>query len=1269
MEFRVLGSLQVVADDGSVISIPQRLIRRAICVLVVHADRALPRTELMELLSPDAQSDGALRTCRYTIRRLIGDQRLVREGDASRLRLVAGDRTDLGAFRKSVAAAEAATDRGERALAAELLASAVEWWRDPRLPDLPDNIAAQEVRDRLIAELRRAREALVRTLFDLGWMDELIGQLENKVGDEPLNESAWRQLMLALYRDGRPAEALHAYDRARSVLETEAGVEPGVPLQQLRDQIHKGDPALLSLPGAPPVVARRVPRLRQLPPDVPNFTGRTAELLRLRTLLTTAGGEKSTPPIAVITGLPGAGKTSLAVRAARLVADAFPDGQAFVQLAGSSAEPRDPRNVLGELLRALGAGPALPDTLAERTALYRSELAGRRMLLVVDDAATYAQVLPLLPGSLDCAVIVTSRYQSVSPAGELFIHLARLTDGDALELLARIIGRARVDAEPGAAAQLVASCGGSPLAVRIAGARLAAMKTWPVSHMSSLLTDTTRLLDQLKVGDLAVRQVIGTGYALLDPREQAACRRLALIGPHDVAAWTVAVLLGEPSADDVVDRLVDTSLLQPVGVGASGEPRYRLHDLVRAYSTERLADDPERDVALERLLAALLELTDLADAHLPRDPHYWHFTRIDQRHFVNDKIAELLMAPGARVWLESERLVILAAISAACQAGHIRLATGIALRLDAFLQTAGYREDAPNLWRTLVNAGETVLQEQADRPAATSEGEDQTLLPENAILVERIRYRLATALAANRAQPDQALPMLDRCITAFEQASLPADLSRALYMRAYCLQELGRLPDARSDADRALQLARRSTDRRTEALALSVLGLVCSQEGRHEQARDHCLAAVEISRDLGEVSYEVLTLYRLINVEHAAGHLDRVLELCEQGFALSDKIGHSLGNGYFHLKTGHALREQGAYREAIPHLDRALSVFLSQGASRLESAHCRRDLAETYLTLAEHTAARPHLEQCVKAFRALGLADEEKHAAAGLSACIAELDVTRPNIARIYDYLLGGEDNFPADRSAGEQILQVSPGVRELVQNNRAFLGRVVRFLVAEMGIRQFIDIGTGLPTRENVHDITDTTAPDARIVYVDNDPEVVAHAAALLAGRHTTTAIEGDVRRPEAILADPRLHELIDFNRPAAVLLLMILHFVPDDANPAGLVQRLTAPLAPGSYLAISHSTPEGVDAEAAAAGRSVYKRSSAGLHLRSAAEVNSFFAGFQLVEPGLGWIRHWRPDGPGPTAVLPGDIVGGLAYKPAPGGTLTTPATMAAAVGRQPR
>ncbi|MFC3741933.1 SAM-dependent methyltransferase [Paractinoplanes deccanensis] len=246
------------------------------------------------------------------------------------------------------------------------------------------------------------------------------------------------------------------------------------------------------------------------------------------------------------------------------------------------------------------------------------------------------------------------------------------------------------------------------------------------------------------------------------------------------------------------------------------------------------------------------------------------------------------------------------------------------------------------------------------------------------------------------------------------------------------------------------------------------------------------------------------------------------------------------------------------------------------------------------------------------------------------------LDVTKPHPARRYDYWLGGKDNFQADRDAAEAIAAVFPHIRTAARENRAFMQRAVRFLTAEASVRQFLDIGTGLPTNENVHDVAQGIAPESRIVYVDNDPLVLVHARALLTSspEGATAYIDADARNPEKILADPALRDTLDFSQPIALLLVALLHFVEDHENPWEIVKHLVAALPAGSYLVLSHATFDPLDEQTIAAMNAVNKNIKPVFSPRSLAEVTRFFEGLDVLEPGIVSVSDWRPaPGPRPT------------------------------------
>lgn len=256
---------------------------------------------------------------------------------------------------------------------------------------------------------------------------------------------------------------------------------------------------------------------------------------------------------------------------------------------------------------------------------------------------------------------------------------------------------------------------------------------------------------------------------------------------------------------------------------------------------------------------------------------------------------------------------------------------------------------------------------------------------------------------------------------------------------------------------------------------------------------------------------------------------------------------------------------------------------------------------------------------------------------------LGEIDTSRPHPARIYDYLLGGKDHYEVDQRAGDRLVGTAPEVRAGLRANRAFMRRAVRYVVAR-GVRQVLDIGTGLPTSPNVHEVAQALAPDVRVAYVDNDPIVAAHANALLSSSGTTSVMLGDLRDPRSVLDNPEVRRTIDFDEPVALLLVAVLHFLTDAEDPAGAVATLRDALAPGSFLVLSHATGDFADRTAAQA---VYSSATATLNLRSRAGVERFFDGFDLVEPGLTQVPFWRPDGPPEPGAGEIGVYGGVARR----------------------
>ena len=272
----------------------------------------------------------------------------------------------------------------------------------------------------------------------------------------------------------------------------------------------------------------------------------------------------------------------------------------------------------------------------------------------------------------------------------------------------------------------------------------------------------------------------------------------------------------------------------------------------------------------------------------------------------------------------------------------------------------------------------------------------------------------------------------------------------------------------------------------------------------------------------------------------------------------------------------------------------------------------------------------------------------------GSGAGSAGLNTSVPNVARIYDYILGGKDNFAADRRAAQQLLAALPDIAGVVRDNRSFIGRVVRFLAGEAGIRQFLDLGAGLPTQSCVHEMAQAIAPDARVVYVDNDPVVCSHGQALLGQRDTVGVALGDLRRPAEILRHPAVLAKLDFSQPVGVLCVCALHFVPDQEKPHQIIAGYRDHLAPGSYLALTHGitapTPEDDPDGVVQSVTNIYQNASAQIHVRPTKEIERFFDGFEIIEPGVLWTADWRPDPGTRPAGRPKSLHGGVGRKPTP-------------------
>ncbi|GIJ62174.1 AfsR/SARP family transcriptional regulator [Virgisporangium aurantiacum] len=522
------------------------------------------------------------------LRRAFGEHEVICTRESGYLIEVSPGELDVNDARQLLAAAETAREVRDAAAERAHLATVLDLWRGPALADVPSTFLQSGDAVRLQELWFTALTRRIDLDLTFGRQAELVGELRKLTRVHPLREHLWAQLMTALYRCSRQAESLAVYQEVRQVLASDLGIEPGSELQELHQAILLGEPGLtqptVPEPAAPPVDSWR--DLCQLPPMVGDFVGREVDH---DTLVEQLAGDSRTGPV-VIWGMPGMGKTALAVHVAHSLRRAFPDGQWYVPLqnnAPSATGHPDLSEILAELLLVSGVPrSAIPCDLQTRASVWRSRLADRQVLLVLDDASTIDQITPLLPGTSTAAVLVTSRSALSSLPGAFHHRLHQLDLADSVAMLSRIVGERRVDAEPEAARRIATLCAGLPLALRILGARLATQPKQQLIGMADRMLDQQRRLDELSTSGLTVRAELRSSYRALDPDTQRAFRSLGLLGKGDFAARTIGALAGDSDGQRLVEQLTTAGLLEPTAADATGEPHYRLHDLVAIYAQE-----------------------------------------------------------------------------------------------------------------------------------------------------------------------------------------------------------------------------------------------------------------------------------------------------------------------------------------------------------------------------------------------------------------------------------------------------------------------------------------------------------------------------------------------------------------------------------------------------------------------------------------------------------------------------------------------------------
>ncbi|GLY89116.1 AfsR/SARP family transcriptional regulator [Actinoallomurus iriomotensis] len=958
LRFGVLGPLVVRADGGNArMGGPKQ--RLLLAALLLAEGRPVSADKLVDTLWPQRPPRSAvanLHTYVSSLRSCLppvpDGHRVRRHADGYSISLLPGE-LDLQVFEELLDESAHRKAAGRPDDAESRIAEALALWRGEPLEDLPPSPLWQAETARLVERRLEAVEERCALRLAAGRHAENVAELRSLLVRHPLREGLWQQLMLALHAGGRQAEALGAYSEAREHLVDELGTEPGLRLRLLHEAILRG--------AGPAAEDTGVFPLCQLPGDTPDFTGREAEARELAGILQDAS-PAAPPPVVVVTGAPGVGKSAFALHVCHALRGSFPEGQLYFDLSGTGGQPRDPGDVLVEVLRTLGfTGAAVPRTLSERAALFRSRLADRRVLVLVDGATDAAQVRPLLPATPGSATVVTSRWQLADLSGAHHIELDVFRPGAAVELLARVAGRERVRREPDQAAAIIRDCGCLPLAIRIAGARLSGRQGWSLRVLGERLADESRRLSELQVGDLGVRATFDLSVRLLDPEAARTFRLLGLLGTPELPGWVAGALLDRADGDDVLEELVDASLAHHAGPGPDGLPRYRLHGLLRQYAHEEAlaAPDADQDAAIVRLLATWLDLAEQAAARLPASL-LTPLSGDAPRRPLDPSVAERLTA-DPMAWFDTERRGLLDAVAVAAEYGRAAHAWELAIAMVPYFDQRSLYEDWRTAHRHALRAvraagdrrGEAVLlrtlgqvyvyQDEYDEALAAIErsrtlcralddARGEALADVGLATLHRILGRADEALDRYRA----ALPVLATGDDRHIQAQLRGSIAAILISR-------DRLDEAGEWLATALARARESADPHREARVLSQVAELYLRRGDATGARARLEEALAVFEELGDdrcAAYALLDLARChLGADNAAADatLDRALESFR-------RAGNRRGHAAALLMLGEVRMAEGDATTAGMYLREAAGMWHELGDG-VQEATAREHLA------------------------------------------------------------------------------------------------------------------------------------------------------------------------------------------------------------------------------------------------------------------------------------------------------------------------------------
>jgi DNA-binding SARP family transcriptional activator len=919
--------------------------RLLLAVLLSRPGRPVTEDALVEAVWGEEQPKSAAKNAQTYVHRLrhrLGDPgRITREGRGYLLR-AGRDELDSARFEDLADAARAALANGEHDRSRRLFDEALGLWRGPAFAGMADVPALSSEATRLDELRLGVVEERADVDLRLGRHGEVLGELTALTMEHPFRERMWAQLMLALYRCGRRADALLAYRRVRDVLVEETGLEPGHRLRDLHRAILGEDPALhrailgevpsqdrpvlgqvpapdqaalgeapapdrsAAAPVAPSAAAsasvaaeeRGRPNTtvaRLLPPALGDFSGQQAELTEIDAVLRTGRAADEPAAMVTISGPGGVGKTALAVQASHRLRSAYPDGQLFASLAGARTQPVSPATVLGRFLRALGVpATAVPDDPEERAGLYRGLLAERRILVVLDDAFSEEQLAPLLPASGTCGVIATGRVRLGGLGGAHRVELREMSEADSLDMLRNSTDGRLASASRAELSGLVRLCARLPLALRIAGSLLVSRPHWHLADLVSRLADEQHRLDALRYRDLEVRASFGLSYEGIRPGARRLFRLLGLLEAPDFPLWAAAAAVdtGLREAQELLDELVDVHLLDVTGT-PNGQARYGFHDLVRAYARERAeAVEPveSRDASVVRVLSALLAFTDIADRdHMgqnmfQRDADRWRPALVE---------ASLPPAVPPMELLDAERVPLVAGVRQAAELGRDELCWELAVGGHTLFETERYFDEWQECYETAMGLAGA---------AGNLRGRARLLISMAGLLYTRRRY--GPAEESNT----QAMDL-------FERIGDRRGYLEALSNAPFFLVPNGRLAEAITAGREAYERLVAGGQVAAALHAYSQVGLAHLQAGRPERAAAVLTEIVAGARKEGIRTLIARDTYWLGQAQLALGRYPEA----EESFAELSEYVRSIGSsGTFYIAHawGCLHLARGEYAEA-----------------------------------------------------------------------------------------------------------------------------------------------------------------------------------------------------------------------------------------------------------------------------------------------------------------------------------------------------------------